>query len=751
MRLWPLKAKARWLVSMRALLWPGQKNDQRSPNRTTGARNHEIANGVGVGQFESCGSEFLDEPLGGFPPNDRGGPDAVPDGPRGEALKGGARKSKRDPSNQQHPVQKMQDVVGAFVAVVEVERVAKRVAEKRCNNQRVNEIWVLGTASPGSPDQRRHDQREKVERRSKGHTLSFELRKVREQHAERDREHQSDPNGPQHIALFRGRHERQAIGTMALTGGCAPRIGEAKFGVWQPGLAFGVRVVCPNGLGRGPRARHDNGFTKCCLLMGSNELVWKSAVEQVAALNGREVSAVEVLDCHVAQTDAHNERLNLVVTRDLERAYERARQIDDDRANGRAVGPIAGLAMTVKDSLMTAGVRTTSGAPELSTYVPDRDAATVARLRSAGAVIWGKTNLPIYANDVQSYNDVFGVSNNPWDVSRSVGGSSGGSAGAVAAGFSPLEVGSDIAGSIRNPAAMCGVVGHKPSYGIVSAKGQIPGPPGTLTQADLAVVGPFGRTSADCALALDLLAGPDDWHEGAWQLRLPMPRRSSISGLRVAVWANDPYCPVDPQIEQAIRNVATSLEGHGAIVDDSARPVGFDFAKADLTFWNLLGGALSGSWSLDEIEAMALQVAAGNDVAGELGVNGATLRHRSWLTNNERRLQMRARWREFFSSWDVVLAPVSPTAAIPHDHSSPQSQRTITVAGQTRSYLDQMRWMGLFGLAYLPVTCVPVGLMDGKLPIGMQIVGPYLEDRTTLAVAQLVEGITGGTKRPIGL
>ncbi len=485
--------------------------------------------------------------------------------------------------------------------------------------------------------------------------------------------------------------------------------------------------------------------------MGTNEFVWKSSVDQVDALNRREVSAVEALDAHVAQTDAHNGRLNLVVTRDLERAYERAREVDDDRVNGRQVGPIAGLAMTVKDSLMTSGVRTTSGAPELSDFVPDRDAATVAKLRAAGAVIWGKTNLPIYANDVQSYNDIFGVSNNPWDVSRTVGGSSGGSAGAVAAGFSPLEVGSDIAGSIRNPAAMCGVVGHKPSYGIVSAKGQIPGPPGTLTQADLAVVGPFGRTAKDCSLALDLLVGPDDWHDTAWHLRLPEPRRTSVKELRVAVWANDPYCSVDPQIEAAIHSVAASLEANGAIVDDAARPVGFDFAKADRTFWNLLGGALSGSWSLDEIERMAQQVAAGQDVAGELGVDGATLRHRAWLTNNERRLQMRARWREFFGSWDVLLAPVSPTAAIPHDHTSPQSQRTITVAGQTRSYLDQMRWMGLFGLAYLPVTCVPVGMLDGNLPIGMQIVGPFLEDRTTLAVAELVEEITGGTRRPTGL
>lgn len=482
----------------------------------------------------------------------------------------------------------------------------------------------------------------------------------------------------------------------------------------------------------------------------TSEVSSLSASELLSALEGREVSAVEALDALVDRVEQRNPAINVVVTTDIDRARQVAAAVDADRTAGKSLGPLAGLPMTVKDSLMTEGVRTTSGAPELSDFVPEHDAACVARLKAAGAVIFAKTNLPIYAGDVQSYNDVFGTSNNPWDLSRSVGGSSGGSAGALAAGFTPLEVGSDIGGSIRNPAAMCGVVGHKPSYGIVSAKGQIPGPPGTLTQADIAVVGPMARTVEDCRLGLDLLAGADDWHERAWSLNLPPARSLDADGLRVAVWADDPYCPVDPEISAAIERVAAELESGGAIVDDTARPSGFDFAKVDRTFNNLLGGAMSGGWSLAEIEKMATRVAEGDIPEGNLGIGASIQRHRNWLTDNERRLQMRARWKEFFGDWDVMLAPVSPTVAIPHDHATPMTAREIQVAGQTRPYFSQIQWMGLFGVVYLPVTVVPIGTHSSGLPIGVQVVAPFLEDLTSLAAAATIETITGGTATPPG-
>ncbi len=485
--------------------------------------------------------------------------------------------------------------------------------------------------------------------------------------------------------------------------------------------------------------------------MDETSLLYASAEQQMAELRSGRIAARELLELTVQRVDRLNTDFNLVVATNVEAARQEAATIDDDRASGRldeAQSPLAGLPMTVKDSFMVTGMPTTSGAEELRDYVPERDADTVRRLKSAGAIVFGKTNLPIYAGDVQSFNQVFGTSNNPWDVTKSVGGSSGGSAGALAAGFTALEIGSDIAGSIRNPAGMCGVVGHKPSYGVVSGRGQIPGPPGTLTLGDIAVVGPMARTVADCRNALQLLAGPNDWEAAAWSLQLPPARQVTDSGLRVAVWADDDYCPVDPEIKDAVIAAGESLTQAGAHVDMSARPNGFDFAKADATFEDLLGAALSGSWSPAELEDITDALTEGRPVAGGLGVRGAALRHRTWLSRNERRLQMRQSWLRFFNDWDVVLAPISPTVAIPHDHSDPMSDRTILVTGQERPYTDQLKWMGLFGVVYLPVTTVPVGLHSSGLPIGLQVVGPYLEDHTCLAVAELLEQTMGGFVAP---
>ena len=483
----------------------------------------------------------------------------------------------------------------------------------------------------------------------------------------------------------------------------------------------------------------------------------------MAALSDRSLSSRELLEHQLRRVEERNSEINVVVTIDAERALRRADEIDTARARGRvgadspsaggadsSLGPLAGLPITVKDSLMVEGFRTTSGAPELSDFVADHDADSVAGLTGAGAIVYGKTNLPLYAGDVQSFNELFGTSNNPWDPSRSVGGSSGGSAGALAAGFTALEIGSDIAGSIRNPAAMCGVVGHKPSWGIVSGRGQIPGPPGTYTEADIAVIGPMARTVADCRMAFDLMVGPNSWNATAWTLDLPPARRTDPARLRVAVWADDPYCPVDPEIATAVNAVAAALEREGATVSATARPEGFDFARADQIFDDLLGAAVSGGWPAAQIEEMAERRERGERVEGGLGVGGATLRHRGWLSANERRLQMRARWREFFTEWDVVLAPVSPTVAIGHDHSHPMSARIIDVAGERRPYVDQMRWMGLFGVVYLPATAVPIGLHSSGLPVALQVVGPYLEDHTALSAAAMVETITGGFQRPPG-
>ena len=402
--------------------------------------------------------------------------------------------------------------------------------------------------------------------------------------------------------------------------------------------------------------------------------------------------------------------------------------------------------MTVKDSFETAGMRTTSGAPELAGHVPDRDSDPVARMRAAGAVIAGKTNLPIYAGDCQSYNEVFGTTNNPWNTARTPGGSSGGAAAALAAGLTPIEVGSDIGGSIRGPASTCGVTGHKPSYGIVSARGQIPGPPGTLTQADLAAAGPMARNVDDLELGLDVLAGPDDWNRAAYRLELPPARHESLGGFRVAAWCHESAAPIDGEVASLLEQAAKALADGGARVDFEARPA-FTFEKAIDCFERLLAAALAGEIPKQGIESAA--AVEGDDVLSR-ALRSRALRHREWLSLNERRLQLRQRWHEFFKQWDAVLLPVLPTTAIPHDHSQPAAERTIDVNGTPRPYFDQTLWVGLTGVAFLPATIVPVGVTSEGLPVGIQIAGPFLEDRTTLALGRHLERILGGFQRPPG-
>ncbi len=476
------------------------------------------------------------------------------------------------------------------------------------------------------------------------------------------------------------------------------------------------------------------------------ELHELSAIELADAIARRDLSSREALTHLVARVDRLDGPLNAVVTRDLEAAFAGADAADAATARGEQTGPLHGVPITVKDSFSTVGMRTTSGAPELAEHVPVEDAAPVAALRRAGAVVWGKTNLPIYAGDMQSYNEVFGTTSNPWDVERTPGGSSGGSAAALAARFTPLEVGSDIGGSIRLPCHMSGVYGHKPSYGIVPAHGQIPGPPGTLTQADLAVAGPMARTVADLELALGLMSGPDRWNAPGWRLELPPPRDRELSRLRVATWFDDPSCPLDPEVAAVLHGFVDGLEDAGAKVDREVTP-GFDLTKAADRFFALLSAALAGSYSATQLEEFAL--ADGEDAVA-VTKRQTSMRHRQWLSHNEGRLQLRRRFETFFESYDVVLLPVMPCVAFHHDHSEPMAARVVATEARQRPYWELNRWMAPAGACYLPATVLPAGVAASGLPVGVQIVGPYLHDRTTLAFAAAAEAVVGPCPTPPG-
>jgi len=474
------------------------------------------------------------------------------------------------------------------------------------------------------------------------------------------------------------------------------------------------------------------------------DLHWWSAGDLAAAIRGREISATEALEHQVDRIERLDAPINSVVQWDLERARLAASTADDAVAAGDELGPLHGVPITVKDSFQTEGCITTSGAPDLAEFVPTEDAAPVARLRSAGAIPFAKTNLPIFAGDIQTFNDVYGTTNNPYDLERTPGGSSGGSAAALAMGFTALELGSDIAGSIRVPAHYSGVSGHKPSYGIVPAHGQIPGMPGTFTQADLAVAGPMARTVRDLEIGLDLLVGADRWNAPAWRIELPPSRATSLGELRIGAWLDDAHCPVDTSTRRVLDELVTRIEQAGGRVDTGARPA-FTLEKVDRVFRDLLMAALAGGTPATQLDELA---ATQGDTAAERAKRSTAMRHREWLAHNERRLQIRERWREFFERHDVMLLPVQPRGAIPHDHSMPQWERTIEIDGVERPYLDLFGWTGPAGAALLPATVVPAGLGDDGLPIGVQVVGPYLHDRTTLRTAALIAELAEGCPKP---
>lgn len=479
---------------------------------------------------------------------------------------------------------------------------------------------------------------------------------------------------------------------------------------------------------------------------------FSTATALTKAIRNHEIGCRELLELYLGRIERLNPRLNAVVTLAAERARREADAADAALGRGEAKGPLHGLPVTVKDTIETAGLRTTAGAPELAEHVPASDAAVVARLRAAGAIVFGKTNTPLYAGDAQTYNAVFGTTNNPWDVARSPGGSSGGSAAATAAGLSAVEVGSDIGGSIRNPAAYCGVYGHKPTWGIVPSRGHIPGPPGTLADPDIAALGPLARGADDLALVLDAIAGPLPDRAVGWKLELPPPRRSRLADYRVAAWLDDRACPVDSPVLERFTAAVEALRRAGVKVDERARPA-LDFTDAYRTYLRLLWPILSLGLPPDQFEAMAahasaLPEAADDDVARF--ARGSTERHRDWLFANEVRERYRAAWAELFRSHDVLLCPITPTAAILHDQESELLSRTILVNGKPRPYLDQIAWAGLVGMVHLPATIAPVGRTAPGLPVGIQIVGPYLEDRTAIDFARRLGEVVGGYERPPG-
>jgi amidase len=463
-----------------------------------------------------------------------------------------------------------------------------------------------------------------------------------------------------------------------------------------------------------------------------------------------DLSSLELLDHFLSRIERLNPALNAVVALDVERARKRAASADDARARGESWGPLHGLPMTVKDAFETEGLTTTAGAPELRDHVPEADASAVARLKAAGAIVFGKTNLPTYAGDVQTDNPVHGRTNNPWALDRTAGGSSGGAAAALAAGLTGFELGSDIGGSIRNPAHFCGVFGLKPSWGVVADRGHIPGPPGTLGHTDVGVMGPMGRSAADLALGLDVLAGPEEDDAIGWRLQLPPARNGgALAGLRVATWFDDPAAPVAADVRALLEGAAAALGRAGAEVVAAAPPVPLaELARS----WERLVLPVIFAGMPDDAFAAFTEVDRTPPTPDEdpnvRALRAITARHRDWLRADERRHKHRAAFAAFFRDHDVFLAPVMQTAAFPHDTERDMAARTIDVDGSARPYVEAMYWNGAIGTLLLPSAVPPIGRTPDGLPVGMQVVAPYLEDRTAVAVAAHVERLLGGFVPP---
>ncbi|MFF4341981.1 amidase [Kitasatospora sp. NPDC001540] len=481
---------------------------------------------------------------------------------------------------------------------------------------------------------------------------------------------------------------------------------------------------------------------------------YATAEELTAALRSGDVTSAELTEGAIARIEREDGAVNAICAPDFERARAAAREADLARARGED-RPLLGIPLTVKESYNVAGLPTTWGVPEFREYVPAEDALQVARVKAAGAVVLGKTNVPLGLRDIQTYNEIHGTTNNPWDHARTPGGSSGGSAAALAAGYGPLSLGTDIAGSLRTPAHFCGVYAHKPTLHLLPTRGMVPPrAPALPADIDLAVVGPMARSTRDLALLFDVMTGPDPLTLGvAHTTVLPPARHERLRDFRVLVLDEHPLVPVGADVRAGLARVADALADGGARVEHRS-PLLPDLAEAAEVYALLMFSALGANFPLgmyEQLRAQAAGLDADDRSLAAARLRGASLSHRDWVAADQRRELHRRGWRELFAEFDAVIAPITPTAAFPHQQDPDLLGRRITVDGTTLPYFDQLAWAGVATMPGLPATAVPTGPSADGLPVGVQLIGPMYEDRTPLRLAELLEERLGGFRAPAAL
>jgi amidase len=453
--------------------------------------------------------------------------------------------------------------------------------------------------------------------------------------------------------------------------------------------------------------------------------LFATAAEMAAAVRAKYISARELVEHTFQRIDAINPTLNAIVGDLRQPALTRAAEADKALADGRVLGPLHGVPITIKESFAYRGTPNTWGLPDLAHAISPRTAVAIERLESAGAIVVGKTNVPVMLADWQSSNPVYGTTNNPWDLSRTPGGSTGGGAAAVAAGIGALTMGTDLSGSLRVPAQFCGVYAHKPSLDLISMEGVQPGPwdgaPGP--PMDLAVVGPMARDARDLALTLDVLGGPRDDDRKAWTWRMPAPRRTRLQDFRIGYIVEDPIAPIASDVRNVYGKLMSALRKTGATMQEGW-PAGADVRAAAETYGFLLMSFVT---------------------ADLTGKRPSTYDHARWLRETMQRHAFRAVWTKYFESCDVFLLPASFTAAFPHDHTQPIEKRVVKTSDGPRPYVQNSSyWISVASLSGLPSTVAPIGLTAEHLPVGIQILAPMWEDATSIEFAALLSDVTGG-------
>ncbi len=484
---------------------------------------------------------------------------------------------------------------------------------------------------------------------------------------------------------------------------------------------------------------------------GAADLDFASAREAARAIRAGSVSSVELTRRMLDRIARLNPGLNAVVAQDPDRALAQARAADEALGRREWWGAFHGVPITVKDSFETAGLVTTAGAPELRQHVPVRDATVVRRLRRAGAVVLGKTNVPLYASDWQTYNAVYGQTGNPWDVALTPGGSTGGGAAALAAGLSFLDPGSDLGGSIRIPAHFCGLYGHKPSLDVVPLRGHIPPPPGVpaTPPSTLPVAGPLARSAADLLAALEVMGGPDGDEALAFRWTLPPARGRRLADYRIGYVLDDARAPVSSDQAPRLAEAVEALRRAGAQLEEGW-PRGLDLDAQYEAYLTLLFAHFTPPPPADRLPALRQLAASPERSYGVRYARAVTATGAQLGGAEGRRRAMRGIWQAYFRTHDAFLMPTALVPAFPHDHANDQLTRVLATPAGPRPYGDLAFWISFATLAGLPATTAPVGLTAGGLPVGLQIVGPYLEDATPIAVAGHLADLVGDFRPPPG-